>query len=82
VRFESKPVTGSFVRFDGSNADALAAFAGEDFQGVRGDEAWVRTESGDLVPVRPGGVVSRTDGQDGVTVSSPQAWDRWMREAA
>lgn len=81
-RFETKPdVAGDYRRYDGTNAAELAAFAGEDYLGLRGDEPWVRTERGDPEPVRPGWVVSRTEGQHGVTVSSPLTWDRWMREA-
>jgi hypothetical protein len=60
----------------------LADLAGDRFEGTHASSALVRGTDGELIHVRPGWVVSRWDGQDGVTVSSAGAWEIWAEETA
>jgi hypothetical protein len=82
MQVRTKALEGRAVRWDGTNADELQALAGERYEGTHASSALVRGGSGELVHVRPGWVVSHWDGQDGVTVSSAEAWAAWAEEAA
>ena len=82
MRVRTKALQGEAVRWDGTNADELAALAGEHYEGTHASSALIRGRDGELVHVRPGWVVTHWDGTDGVTVSSAAAWEAWAEEAA
>ena len=85
MRFKTKPIEGDAVRWDGTNADELAALAGDRYEGTHASAALVRGTEGELIHVRPGWVVwvvSRPDDSDDISVSSASAWDVWAQVVA
>ena len=82
MRVKTKALQGDAVRWDGSNADELAALAGDRYEGTHASSALIRGTDGELIHVRPGWFVSRWDGQDGVNVSSAGAFGVWAEQAA
>lgn len=79
MQVKTRDLQGEAARWDGTNADELAALAGDRFEGTYASSALVRGADGELIHVRPGWVVSRWDGQDGVIVSSPAGF-AWAEE--
>lgn len=75
-----RALEGVAVRWDGTNADDLQALAGDLYEGTYASSALIRNEAGELVHVRPGWVVSRWPGRDGVSISSAHAWETWAQE--
>jgi hypothetical protein len=70
------------VTYDGTNAAAVEAIAGENWIGPGpGSSLRVRNIDGDEVEVRVGWTVSRWDGTDGVIASAPGAWAVLVGEA-
>ena len=77
MRARLKPLEGEAVRWDGTNAGDLAALAGDAYEGTYASSALIRTLDGEIVHVRPGWVVSKWDGVDGLIVSSAGVWAAW-----
>lgn len=83
ARFRSRPFEGEYVAYDGTNGGEIAGFAGGQHEGPSpSGHPRVRSRDGDVHELRPGWVLSRADGADGVTVSSPRAWAELAGEAA
>jgi hypothetical protein len=80
IHVRAKPLQGRAVRWDGANAADLASLAGDLFEGTYASSALIRGRDGELIHVRPGWVVSRWDGVDGLTVSSAGAWEAHAEE--
>lgn len=73
MRWHSTPLQGDLEVYDGTNEDAIEAFAGDSWVGMR---PVVRDGNGREVTLGPGWELSRADGQDGLVASSPAAWPR------
>ena len=74
MQVRTKALEGAAVRWDGANADELAALAGNSYEGTYASDALVRNRDGDLVHVRPGWVVVVWGGAGEADVYSAGAW--------
>lgn len=82
-RFRGAAIEGEFARYDGTNAAEIATFAGDQYEGPGGDgNPLVRGPDGDLQALRPGWVLTRVPGTEGVGITSATAWGIWAEEAA
>ena len=76
----TRALTGRAVRWDGTNAADVAGLAGDAWEGTYASSALIRGRDGEIIHVRPGWVVSRWDGTEGVNVSTAGAWETWAEE--
>lgn len=80
MRARMRALQGEAVRWDGTNADDLQSLAGDLYEGTHASSALIRNREDEIVHVRPGWVVSKWDGTEGVSVSSGGAWETWAEE--
>ena len=81
MRWRSRLLTGDAEIYDGTNADAIEAFAGDDWRGVGGNgHPVVRDADGGEVTLKPGWAVTRADGEAGIIACPPAAWARRHEE--
>ena len=70
MRVKTKELAGDAETWDGTNLDAIAALAGDAFEGTHAAHVLIRTRDGEICYVRPGWSVTAWDGVDGVSVHS------------